>query len=146
MKRILIITDLSDEVVHAIQYGDILAKKFGSTLFLCHVIELPKTIFCDFQWNPISYLERTISDSKKLLQDIIDRNNILTEPIIRAGCIENEIPSVIRERLIDFAIISHKRTLGSKIFMRKGNLGNLIKSIWCPILILPKEINTQGAH
>ena len=106
MKRILSVTDLSDGGERAIQYGNVLADQFNAEFFICHVIELPANIFCDFQYNPTPYLERTISDATEDLHKIVNRNHIEAELILRAGCTEKEIPTVIDEKKIDFVVFS----------------------------------------
>ena len=137
MKRILSVTDLLDGGERAIQYGNVLADQFNAEFFICHVIELPANIFCDFQYNPTPYLERTISDATEDLHKIVNRNHIEAELILRVRCTEKEIPTVIDEKKIDFVVFPLEVKTGPIKFLQKNIVGRLARSISCPLLVIP---------
>lgn len=137
MKRILSITDLSDKAELTIHYGSMLADQFNSEFFICFAIPIPNIGLCDFQWNPGSYIDRTITDSSEILYRFLDRNRIKAELIWTIDCIEKKIQAVVNDKKINLVVFPLKIRTGLNFYFAGKIIRLLADRIACPLLLIP---------
>ena len=139
MKKILCLTDFSDNAQSGLLYANELAKLFSSKLIMMHVFEYPSE-------KPVhpSYTRYTDTEARDMLyrtcMNFRKENrytNVTYEYIVREGNLIDNVNNVITECNIDIVICSLTGELkpGDDYF---GNIiSEIIQHTQCPLIIVP---------
>ncbi len=153
LNRILVVSRMIKYCENAVNYGILISKKFGSTLFILHVMENP--FRCYQGWNlsaPALTLEggheELLYQTKKELDAIIDAehmNGIKIRELIRTGEPAKIILQVAEEENIDLIIMSAHEEGRLEHFLFGYKNEKIIRKLPCPILLVKKEPAVFGA-
>jgi nucleotide-binding universal stress UspA family protein len=136
IRNVLFATDFSVESMHALPYVAGIARKLGSSVYVCHIVapnplvasapEVAPTLYAGLREQAEAELATIVASAA--LQDLG------AKPIVRSGAIEDELCDVVTDQKIDLIVAgTHGRT-----GMRKMLLGSVVEEICrvasCPVL------------
>ena len=142
--RILVVSRMTTSCIKAVHYGLSLAKKYGATLYVIHVIHNP---FGLEGWNlPLPDLEKDyqtlLKKTKQQLDRIIKKENqsgMNIEVLTPEGDPTDEIVKTVKEKKIDLLVmVAHEEGhLEHFLFGRSNH--ELVIRMPCSILLVKKE-------
>ncbi|HSO18069.1 MAG TPA: universal stress protein [Desulfosarcina sp.] len=136
-QRILCATDLSDFSNSAVIQAIGMAKEFGSTLYICHIIDLPMVTM---HGAAFVYQEEQIEEMKtgamEQIRGMVADSDLKWEAIVETGQVSSTICRLVAERQADLAIVStHGRTGLRRLFL--GSVTErLLRTIGCPLMVV----------
>jgi nucleotide-binding universal stress UspA family protein len=141
LRNILYATDFSKQSNAAMPYALSIARKYGSTLFVVHVISLspfPHSSPTIALQAMADQAAREARASVEALQPQL--KDVPHEMLIRKGDIWSEIGAVVGEKKIDLVIVgTHGRTRVSKVLM--GSVAEKIfRHATCPVLTVGPNV------
>ena len=141
--RILCATDLSDFSNSAVIQAIGMAREFGSTLYICHVVDLPMVTMHGAAYV---YQEDQIEEMKTGAMDqiraLVSGSDLKWEALVETGPVSSTLCRLALEKQADLAIVStHGRTGLKRLFL--GSVTErLLRTIACPLL---EDVNLSGA-
>ena len=136
LKNILFATDFSEASMKAFPYAADLAKKFGASIFACHIITPTSLVTAAPQSAPYFY-EAEYEAATKELDNILHSpqlEGIKTKALVSSGILGDALLDEINQNKIDLIVAgTHGRT-----GFRRLLLGSAVESICrvatCPVL------------
>jgi universal stress protein A len=152
VKRILVVSSMTKSSVKAIHYGVSLSKKYGTELYVLHVVYHPFGFDLE-GWNlPIPSLEeeykRTIKEAKEELDEVINqekKKGMSIKEMIREGNPIKEILKVIKEEDINLIIMVAHSEWRLEHFLFGRIKEEIIRKMPCSVLLI-KEEPGKGAY
>jgi universal stress protein A len=140
VKKILVCTDFSEPSAVALEYGRSLARTFGASLRVLHVVEHMATrYYIDVGYIALPDLEKELEDSaRQQLAAIVtddDRRTLHAEPIVRsAASAAQAIVDDARDQGIDVIVVgTHGRGGVSRVLL--GSVAErVVRTAPCPVL------------
>lgn len=150
-KNILVPTDNSDNAGQAFEYAVNMAERYGSTLFVAHVINKKQLDYfymfkSDTPMSSVTSVEEDIVKERKketdafIKKNLKNKKDVTIKRIVRKGRPSDEIIAAARENDVDLIIMgTHGRTNLSHVFM--GSVADrVVRKVPCPVLtIKPKD-------
>jgi nucleotide-binding universal stress UspA family protein len=143
MKKILCLTDFSENASNGILYADELAKKFSSTLIFMHTYEPHKEWLEEDMYHP-SGITYTDTDSRnklyKLCMSFIKENKyspVTYEFIVKEGSLSNNLNKTIKENNIDLVVFSVEGELQPPDTYYGNLTSEIVQTTACPVLAIP---------
>jgi nucleotide-binding universal stress UspA family protein len=143
MKKILCLTDFSDNAYNGILYANELAKNFSSTLIFMHTHD-PLIEGFPEELHHSSAINYTDTDARNLLYKLClnfikeDKYSPVTyEFIVKEGSVNQNLNKIIKENKIDLVVFSVEGKLeqGDTYY---GNItSEIIQTAACPVLAIP---------
>ncbi|MBR9986157.1 MAG: universal stress protein, partial [Desulfosarcina sp.] len=137
IKRILCATDLSDFSNSAVIQAIGMAKEFGSTLFICHVIDLPLVTMHGAAFvYPEDQIEEMKTGATDQIKGLVKDSALNWEAVVETGPVSSTLCRLAAEKQADLAIVStHGRTGLKRLFL--GSVTErLLRTIACPLLVV----------
>ena len=144
LAKILVPIDFSPCSQKALQYAVPLARRFGASITLLHVVE-PIVYSMDYGYGPVS---RQIPNETMLKQTRTKLNSLgkkiagsphLAETIVRTGAVYFEIAEVARAREIDLIILG-TRGCGEVNHLVIGSTAEkVVRHAPCPIFVVRQK-------
>lgn len=136
-QRILCATDLSDFSNSAVIQAIGMAKEFGSTLFICHVIDLPLVTMHGAAFvYPEEQIEEMKTSAMEQIKGLVAGSELNWEPVVETGPVSSTLCRLAAENRADLAIVStHGRTGLKRLFL--GSVTErLLRTIASPLLVV----------
>jgi nucleotide-binding universal stress UspA family protein len=141
LQNILYATDFSKHSSSALPYALSIARKYGSTLFVVHVISLSPFSHSapTLGWQAMS--DQAVREAKTAILSLEPQlKGIPHEVLIRKGDVWSEICAVVGEKAINLAVVgTHGRAGVSKVLM-----GSVAEKIFrhapCPVLTVGPNV------
>jgi len=135
--KILCATDFSDFSNQTVSYGVALAKEFGASLIVCHVIDLSSVaIYGEFQLDPVGQQNRIMEDANAQLEALTGDQPVAWEPLITVGKAADEISRAVEEKSIDLVITATRGRSGFKRLILGSVTESLMRTLTCPLLVV----------
>jgi nucleotide-binding universal stress UspA family protein len=135
--KILCATDFSDFSNQTVSYGVALAKEFGASLIVCHVIDLSSVaIYGEFQLDPVGQQSRIMEDANAQLEALTGDQPVAWEPMITVGKAADEISRAVEEKSIDLVITATRGRSGFKRLILGSVTESLMRTLTCPLLVV----------
>lgn len=135
--KILCATDFSDFSNQTVSYGVALAKEFGASLIVCHVIDLSSVaIYGEFQLDPVGQQNRIMEDANAQLEALTGDQPVAWEPLITVGKAADEISRAVEEKSIDLVIAATRGRSGFKRLILGSVTETLMRTLTCPLLVV----------
>ena len=144
IKNILVVSRMSRHCRKAVHFGVSLAKQYGASLSVVHVVHDP---FGIEGWNlPLPNLEKDyqslLKKTRMELDEILAKENqsgMRIEVLLREGEPVSEVLAVVKEKKIDLLVmLSHEEGhLEHFLFGRSNH--ELVRQMPCSILLVKKE-------
>lgn len=148
MKHLLLLTDFSDNAWNAIDYGIKLHKKTSCTFYILHVVSI--TNFNEAELKLMAGTEAIeellLKNAREKLAEVMHKIEQLPlntkhnfKPYALHGFFLETIRKEISEKDIDLIIMGTKGATGLKKLTLGSNTGNVITTVKCPVLAIPKK-------
>jgi nucleotide-binding universal stress UspA family protein len=144
-QRILCATDLSDFSNSAVLQAIGMAKEFGATLYICHVIDLPMV---SMHGAAFVYPEEQIQEMKTgavaQIKGLVKDSNLDWEAVVETGPVSSTLCRLAVDKQADLTIVStHGRTGLKRLFL--GSVTErLLRTIGCPLLVVTSSESGLG--
>jgi nucleotide-binding universal stress UspA family protein len=136
-QRILCATDLSDFSNSAVIQAIGMAKDFGSTLSICHVIDLP---LVTMHGAAFVYPEEQIKEMKTSaldqIKEMVAGSELSWEAVVETGPVSSTLCRLAIEKQADLAIVSTHGRSGLKRLFLGSVTERLLRTISCPLLVV----------
>lgn len=144
-QRILCATDLSDFSNSAAVQAIGMAKEFGATLYICHVIDLPMVSMHGAAFvYPEDQIEEMKTGALQQIQGLVKDSSLNWEAVVETGPVSITLCRLASEKKADLAIVStHGRTGLKRLFL--GSVTErLLRTITCPLLVVTPAEKAAG--
>ncbi|MGS2765073.1 universal stress protein [Sinomicrobium sp. M5D2P9] len=135
MKRILVPTDFSDEAEFALQTAANFAKKFGSELYLLHVLDLPVHLATS-EMSELPEALFFIKLAQQKFESFMDKpflKGIKVYDMVESDSIPNGIAKSIAENDIDMVIMGSGGTSGLREMFVGSNTEKVVRIAEVPV-------------
>jgi nucleotide-binding universal stress UspA family protein len=136
LKNILLATDFSEASMHALPYAAGIARKLGSSIYLCHIVEPSALVNSAPEVAPRLYegMRNQAVAQLAALEHSSKLNEIEAKTVVGAGAIGDALPDLVVENKIDLVVMgTHGRT-----GVRRLLLGSAVEAVCrvatCPVL------------
>jgi nucleotide-binding universal stress UspA family protein len=142
LKNILFATDFSDCSRQAMPYVVDLARKFGSNLFLGHIVTPSHLAIGAPEAAPYLYeAERTTSQEE--LAELVsspELKDLKIKPILTSGLLEDELVKAVAQNKIDLVVLgTHGRTGIRRLVL--GSVAEAVSRVaTCPVLTIGPDL------
>ncbi|MBC2713304.1 MAG: universal stress protein [Desulfosarcina sp.] len=136
-RRILCATNLSDFSNSAVIQAIGMAREFGSTLFICHVVDLPMVTMHGAAFvYPEDQIEEMKTSAMDQIKGLVTDSALNWEPVVETGPVSSTLCRLAVEKQADLAIVStHGRTGLRRLFL--GSVTErLLRTIACPLMVV----------
>lgn len=136
-QRILCATDLSDFSNAAVFQAIEMAREFGATLYICHVIDLPMV---SMHGAAFVYQEDQIAEMRtgaiKQINGLVKESQLKWESVVETGPVSSTLCRLVADKHIDLAIVSTRGRSGIKRLFLGSVTERLLRTINCPLLVV----------
>ena len=136
LKNILVATDFSEPAEAATDYGQDLARSYGATLHVMHVIEDMLAIYGPEFGLTLRPIEQNIEAAvqRDLDSRTASRNDSFRTVVVRASNVSHAITEYAKANAIDLIIVgTHGRSAVSRFLM--GSVAErVVRTAPCPVL------------
>jgi nucleotide-binding universal stress UspA family protein len=147
VKNILFATDFSEASMHALPYVTGIAKKFGASVYLCHIVAPSALVNCAPEMASTLYQEMREQALAQLtaLAHSHELAGVSAKALVASGQVQNELARTVQQNQVDLIVAgTHGRT-----GMRKLVLGSVVEAICrvaaCPVLTVGPGLAVQTA-
>ena len=141
-RNILFATDFSDYSQQALPYAANLAHKFGSNVYLCHVVTPSQLVIGAPEAAPFLYEAQRTRGANELadIARFPEFKGLNTRPLLVSGLFEEEILRVINEHQIDLVVVgTHGRT-GIRRLVLGSATEQICRIATCPVLSIGPDV------
>ncbi|HAS18298.1 MAG TPA: universal stress protein [Nitrospiraceae bacterium] len=142
--KILFPTDFSESAENASRYALSLAKKYGSKVYVIHVIE-PFTYTTEFGLDFSAQLKEMEASARRLLDDVaasIKKNNLDVESVLITGEPFVEIIKYARKEQVDLIVMATHGRSGIEHMLMGSVAEKVVRKSPCPVLTIKKSGQT----
>ena len=143
MKKILCLTDFSENAENGVLYANELAKRFSSTLVFMHTYKLGLSSEEETFTHP-ALVYYTDTESREKLYDICMRfekenkyTNVNYEYIVKEGDVTQNLNEIIGEHCIDGVVLSAEGELRPNDAYYGSIVSEIVKKSKCPVVVVP---------
>lgn len=144
--RIAFATDFSESSMKALPLATALARKFGSTLFVCHIVTPTPLAVGAPEAAPYLYQAETES-AARALDDILkveDLRGLKTKSLMPAGPLADELQAVIEQNRLELVIAgTHGRT-GMRRLLLGSSAEEICRVATCPVITVGPDVETTA--
>ena len=144
MKKIIVLTDFSDQSKNALKAAADLAKKYKVELLVVHMLELNQAMLT----SPDGiYVEQTVflvKLAEKNLSEFLDKSfleGIVVTPIIKHYKVFSELDAIAEEHDADLIVMGSNGTNGFEEFFIGSNAEKVVRNASIPVLVIKGEVN-----
>lgn len=141
-RNIMFATDFSDSSMKALPYATGLARKFGASLFVCHVVTPTPLAVGAPEAAPYLYQAETES-AGRALEDLIkspELTGLAAKSLMPAGILSDELKAAIAQNKIDLVIAgTHGRT-GVRRLLMGSSVEEICRSASVPVLTVGPDL------
>lgn len=144
-QRILCATDLSDYSNSAVIQAIGMAREFGATLYICHVIDLP---LVTLHGAAFVYQEDQIEEMKvgalDQIKGLVTGSELTWEAIVETGPVSSTLCRLADEKQADLVIVSTHGHTGIKRLFLGSVTEKLLRTIGSPLMVVtpPEKAGT----
>jgi nucleotide-binding universal stress UspA family protein len=144
-KVILVPIDFSDHSVKTVDYAAKLAARFGSSVKLLNVLEIPDYITPEYQRSYLSenridpqidVAEREINQKLLASEEELRKRAVPVESYFRVGCPFEEIVSMANHFSVDLIVIGSHGHTGIKRLLLGSTAERVVQHAHCPVLVV----------
>jgi nucleotide-binding universal stress UspA family protein len=147
LKHILCTTDFSTSGNQTFAYGLTLAKTFGASLQLLHVVEVPtaSTMVGEIELVSAERQNEMIGAARQQLDELCKALPLEAEKLVSKGHPAEEIVRIARKTGSDLVIVATHGQSGVKRLLLGSVAEALIRTLPCPLLVLrPSDESFQA--
>lgn len=142
LRNILFATDFSEYSRQALPYLASLARKFGSNVYLCHVVTPSQLMIGAPEAGPYLYeaLHKRSAEELTEMARLPEWKGLKTKAILASGMFEDELIKAVNENRIDLIVVgTHGRT-GIRRLVLGSAAEQICRIATCPVLTVGPHI------
>ena len=147
LRNILFATDFSEASMHALPYVAGIARKLGSSAYLCHIVEPNPLVFSAPEAAPALYegmRDHAITELEALVHST-ELKGLEPKTVVGEGAIGDALPNMVEDKKIDLIVMgTHGRT-----GVRRLLLGSAVEAVCrvatCPVLTVGPSLAPRPA-
>lgn len=147
-KNILFATDFSDFSMKALPWVTALARKFGSQVFVCHVVTPTPLAVGAPEAAPYLY-QAEHESADRALTDLLaseELKGIATKSLMPSGPLSDELGEAVSANKIDLVVAgTHGRT-GVRRLLLGSAVEEICRVATCPVLTVGPDVAVQTEH
>jgi nucleotide-binding universal stress UspA family protein len=140
MKRVLFLTDFSDEAARALEYAREFADKFGARLYLLHVIEDATNKLYGMVSGDYHALDRNAQEKTKEWLARLHRENLHSSPtcetVMERGELFEHVLKTVREKQVDVIVLSAHTHEGFHLHLISNLPEKLVHRAPCHVFVI----------
>lgn len=140
LQRILFLTDFSPESTQALEYARELADKFGSRLYVLHVIVDATSKLYNMVSGDYHALDRNAQEKTREWLDKLHREQLHSAPncemLMERGELFEHVLKVVREKHIDLIVMSAHTHPGFHIHLISNLPEKLVRKAPCHVFVV----------
>jgi nucleotide-binding universal stress UspA family protein len=147
LRNILFATDFSEASMHALPYVAGIARKLGSSVFLCHIVEPNSLVASAPEAAPALYegMQEQAVTQLTALTHSPELEGVEAKIVVGVGAIADALPNAVAENKIDLIVMgTHGRT-----GLRRLLLGSAVEAVCrvatCPVLTVGPGLKSKMA-
>jgi len=149
-KHILVPTDLSEGAEEALDYACELARQFGATVHLLHVIGIPTLGVPELGVAlTSSVIDSMVRENQEALETIVDRKRTMAvfgPPLLRTGDARDLINQTAKELAADLIVMGTHGRRGVSRALLGSVTETVVRTAPCPVLtVRPHVIHHEAA-
>ena len=145
--KILLATDLSTEAQNVLQCAVSLARRYGSKLFLTHVLATEGSIGAVEAWPDLADVMRhNAEQSMARLEDTEGLRFLPHEVILRSGETWDVISQVLSDENVDLIVIGTQGHGGIKKLFLGSTAEKVIRHATCPVLTVGPHVRLASLN
>lgn len=136
LRNIMLATDFSEASMNAMPYVTMIAKKLGSSVYLCHVVEPTTLVASAPEAAPMLYgaMRDQAHEQLKALAHSEDLKGFHPRTVVGNGLIGDALPGLINKNNVDLIVMgTHGRT-GVRKFLLGSAVETVCRIATCPVL------------
>lgn len=142
LKNILFATDFSEPSMKAFPYVSAIAKRFGASVFPCHIIT-PASLVATAPMAAPSFYEAEYNAATNELDNILrspQLQGLKTQALVASGILGDALLDQIKQNDIDLVVAgTHGRT-GFRRFLLGSAVEQICRVATCPVLTIGPEL------
>ncbi|HWS18079.1 MAG TPA: universal stress protein, partial [Candidatus Elarobacter sp.] len=138
LKNILFATDFSQASMNAFPFVASLAKKFGSSVFACHIITPTSLVSAAPEAAPYLY-EAEYNAAAKELDNILrssQLDGIKTKALLSSGILGDALIDEINQNSIDLVVTGTRGRTGLRRLLLGSAVEDICRVASCPVLTI----------
>jgi len=141
INNILLATDFSPESENALQYAASLARRYGSTIFLTHVLATEGSIAAVEPCPALTDIRRhNAEQSMASLESREDLRRFSHEVIVRSGDTWEVISQVLSDKNVDLVVMGTQAHGGIKKLLLGSTAEKVVRHATCPVLAVGPHV------
>lgn len=144
LNRIAFATDFSESSMKALPVATALARKFGATLYVCHIVTPTPLAIGAPEAAPYLYQAETES-AERALDDLVKSpalQGLQCKSLMPAGPLADELETVIEQNQIDLVVAgTHGRT-GVRWLLLGSSVEEICRVSTCPVLTVGPDLES----
>lgn len=143
INKILLATDFSPESQNAVRYAVSLAKHYGATLFLTHVLPTEGAMRGVESWPSMTdVIQHNAERSMAKLESTEDMKFVPHEVVLRAGDTWAVISQVLSDKNVDLIVIGTRGHGGIKKLFLGSTAEKVVRHANCPVLTVGPHVRS----
>jgi len=139
--RLLVPVDFAPAALRALHYAGGIAQRFGSTIYLLHVIRTSSFAISDAASMPMTAEEESARDAIEQLSQLATEElpDVPVRTLVRRGVPAPEIRRTAVMVEADLIILADRRRSALSRFLSRGTVKQLERNAPCALLIIPSD-------
>ncbi len=147
INKILLATDFSPESENSLQCAISLGKRYGSTVFLTHVLSVERSIAAGEAWPALADVTRHNAErSMAKLESTEDLKFLPHEVIMRSGDPGEVISEIVSDKNVDLIVMGTQGHGGIKKLFLGSTAENVIRHVTCPVLTVGPHVRSLSPN
>lgn len=147
INNILLATDFSPESQNALQCAVSLAKRYGSTIFLTHVLSTEDSMVAGEAWPALTHVRRHNAEKGMAnLESTEDLKFLPHEVILRSGDTWEAISRVVSDKNVDLIVMGTQGYGGVKKLFLGSTAERVTRHATCPVLTVGPRVRSVSAN
>lgn len=146
LSKIVFATDFSESSMKALPLTAALAEKFGSTLYVCHIVTPTPLAIGAPEAAPYLYQAETES-AARALEDLVKLpalGRLSCKSLMPSGPLADELTAIIEQNKIDLIVAgTHGRT-GVRRLLLGSSVEEICRVATCPVLTVGPDLEITG--
>lgn len=143
MKKIIVLTDFSDQSMTALKAAADLAKKHSLELLVVHMLELNQALLTSPEGLHAEQTVFMVKLAEKNLKEFLDQTfleGISVTPIIKHYKVYSELDVIAKEHKADFIIMGSNGTSGLEEFFIGSNAEKVVRNASIPVVVMKGQV------
>tara|TARA_R110002051_G_scaffold48308_2_gene95360 strand:+ start:113910 stop:114731 length:822 start_codon:yes stop_codon:yes gene_type:complete len=143
MKKIIVLTDFSDQSGHALKAAADLAKKHKVELLVVHMLELNQAIFSSPEGMYIEQTVFLVKLAEKNLKEFLDKpylEGLKVTPVIKHYKVFSELDAIAEEHNADLIVMGSNGASGLEEILIGSNAEKVVRNSSTPVLVIKGEV------